>query len=156
ENLTHRDVLIDDIVDLFFYRVGWVTAPILLLLLAIDIAIFRRALKPLVHASERVQTIGPMQTDVRLPVEGIPEEIRPLVVAVNRALDRLDEGSGRRREVTADAAHELRTPLAILRTRIDTLGDQQVAAALSKDVSSVARIVNQLLEIEELETLAMT
>ena len=43
EDLAHRDVIIDDIVADFFKRVGWITLPILLLLLAIDIVIFRRA-----------------------------------------------------------------------------------------------------------------
>ena len=51
ENLAHRDVIIDDIVAEFFKRVGWITLPILLLLLAIDIAIFQRALRPLRKAS---------------------------------------------------------------------------------------------------------
>jgi hypothetical protein len=51
QDLAHRDVLIDDIVADFFPRVGWITAPILLLLLVIDVVIFRRALKPIVAAS---------------------------------------------------------------------------------------------------------
>src|SRR2546429_8438114 len=48
ENLAHRDVIIDDIVADFFKRVGWITLPILLCLLAIDIVIFRRVLRPLI------------------------------------------------------------------------------------------------------------
>ena len=51
QDLAHRDVLIDDIVRDFFGRVGWITAPILLLLLGIDVAIFRRTLRPIVAAS---------------------------------------------------------------------------------------------------------
>ena len=43
EDLAHRDVIIDDIITNFFRRVGWITIPILLTLLAIDIVIFRRA-----------------------------------------------------------------------------------------------------------------
>src|SRR5262249_37595518 len=117
EDLAHRDVLIDDIVADFFRPVGWVTLPILLLLLAIDIAIFRRVLRPVVQASKNAQNIGPARTDVRLPVAQMPNEIRPLVLAVNQALDRLEQGFRVQREFTADAAHELRTPLTILRTR---------------------------------------
>src|SRR5271166_3661958 len=52
QDLAHRDVLIDDIVSEFFHRVGWITLPILLFLLAIDVLIFRRALRPLLKASE--------------------------------------------------------------------------------------------------------
>ncbi len=152
EDLAHRDVLIDDIVADFFLRVGWITLPILLLLLAIDIVIFRRALRPLVEASENAQNIGPTRTDVRLPVATMPNEIRPLVLAVNQALDRLEQGFRMQREFTADAAHELRTPLTILQTRIDTLADRQVADALRQDIVGMSRIVSQLLDIAELET----
>ena len=152
EDLAHRDVLIDDIVADFFTRVGWITLPILLLLLVIDIVIFRRALRPLVQASHKAQNISPVRTDVRLPVDAIPKEILPLVLAVNQALDRLEQGFRVQREFTADAAHELRTPLAILRTRLDTLADQQVVEELRHDIAGMSRIVGQLLDIAELET----
>ncbi|MEW6450507.1 MAG: ATP-binding protein [Pseudomonadota bacterium] len=152
EDFAHRDVVIDDIVADFFQRVGWITLPILLLLLATDIIIFRRALRPLMQASERAQNIGPARTDLRLPVDRIPQEIVPLVHAVNQALDRLDHGFRVQREFTADAAHELRTPLTVLRTRLDTLEDQRIARALQTDVEGMVHIVNQLLDIAELET----
>jgi signal transduction histidine kinase len=155
EDLAHRDVLIDDIVADFFWRVGWVTLPILLVLLAIDIIIFRRALRPVVQASDKAQTIGPTRTDVRLPVAEIPNEIRPLVLAVNQALDRLEQGFRVQREFTADAAHELRTPLTILQTRIDTLADRKIADALRQDIAGMSRMVSQLLDIAELETFAV-
>ena len=153
EDLAHRDVLIDDIVADFFQRVGWITLPILLLLLVIDVAIFRRAVRPLLHASQMAQNINPARIDVRLPIDDIPSEILPLVAAINQALDRLEQGFRVQREFTADAAHELRTPLAILRTRIDTLTDRQVSQALLRDIEGMSRIVSQLLDIAELDTI---
>lgn len=152
QDLAHRDVLIDDIVADFFPRVGWIILPILLLLLAIDIAIFRRALQPVLKASETAQTISPARTEVRLPTADIPREILPLVSAVNQALERLEHGFRIQREFTADAAHELRTPLTVLRARIDTLADQPVREALRQDISGMSRIVSQLLDIAELES----
>src|SRR5258705_11042195 len=130
-------------------------APILLVLLATDIAIFRRALLPLRQASEIAQQIGPSRTDVRLPVKEIPSEVRPLMSAVNQALDRLDQGFRAQREFTADAAHELRTPLSILRTRVDTLEDQRVGKDLHHDIEARSRIVGQLLDIAELDALTV-
>jgi signal transduction histidine kinase len=153
EDLLHRDELIDDIVADFFQRVGWITLPILLLLLVTDVAIFRRAVRPLLHASQMAQNINPVRIDVRLPIDDIPSEILPLVAAVNQALDRLEQGFRLQREFTADAAHELRTPLAILRTRIDTLTDRQVSQALLRDIEGMSRIVSQLLDIAELDTI---
>lgn len=155
EDLAHRDVLIDDIVSEFFGRVGWITLPILLVLLTIDIVIFRRVLRPVVQASEKAEKIGPARTDVRLPVAGMPREIVPLVQAVNQALDRLEQGFRVQREFTADAAHELRTPLTILRTRIDMLSDQTAVEALRRDIAGMSRIVSQLLDIAELETFVL-
>jgi signal transduction histidine kinase len=152
QDLAHRDVLIDDIVADFFTRVGWITAPILLILLAIDVVIFRRALRPVIAASTLAGRIGPARTDLRLPETGMPQEVQPLVHAVNQALDRLDEGFRAQREFTADAAHELRTPLTILRTEIDMIPDRDLARSLRDDVESMTRLVNQLLDMAELET----
>jgi len=152
QDLAHRDVLIDDIVADFFTRVGWITAPILFLLLAIDVAIIRRAMRPVITASNLAERIGPLRTDLRLPESGMPLEVQPLVHAVNQALDRLDEGFRGQREFTADAAHELRTPLAILRTQIDMIADRTLAQSLRDDVETMSRLVNQLLEMAELDT----
>ena len=155
EDLAHRDVIIDDIISNFFRKVGWITIPILLILLAADIIIFRRALAPLWKASEEASNIGPARTDIRLPTEQIPREILPLVTAVNQALDRLEDGFRLQRQFTADAAHQLRTPLTILRTRIETLDDRAARQALHADIEAMSRLVAQLLEIAELDTLVL-
>jgi signal transduction histidine kinase len=151
EDLANRDVLIDDIVADFYKNVGWITLPILLVLLIADIAIFRRALRPLREASEIARDIGPTRSGLRLPTEEIPREVRPLVFAVNQALDRLEEGLRIQRDFTADAAHELRTPLTILRTRLDLLQDEQTGRALRQDVDGMAHIISQLLDMAELD-----
>ena len=151
QDMEHRDVLIDDIVREFFGRVGWITIPILLILLVIDLTIFRRALSPLLKASELAASIGPDRTDVRLPFESMPSEIKPLVATINQALDRLEQGFRVQREFTADAAHELRTPLSILQARIDTIPDKHTAKELGVDIARMKRVVSQLLDIAELE-----
>jgi signal transduction histidine kinase len=55
------------------------------------------------------------------------------------------------RDFTADAAHELRTPLSVLRTRIDILEDPEMRQALRQNVEGMAHIVSQLLDIAELD-----
>ena len=155
EDLTNRDVLTDDIVADFYTKVGWITLPILLVLLITDIAIFRRALRPLRKASEVAAEIGPTRAGLRLPTGEIPREVRPLVTAVNQGLDRLEEAFKVQRDFTADAAHELRTPLSILRTRIDFLEDEETRQALRQNVDGMAHIVGQLLDIAELDALAI-
>jgi len=155
EDLANRDVLIDDIVSDFYKNVGWITLPILLVLLIADIAIFTRALRPLREASEIAEGIGPARPGVRLPTDEIPQEVRPLVSAVNQGLDRLEEGFRIQRDFTADAAHELRTPLAVLRTRIDLLEDVNIRQALRHNVDGMAHIIGQLLDIAELDAVVV-
>jgi signal transduction histidine kinase len=152
QDLAHRDVIIDDVVASFFPRVAWITFPILLLLLAIDILIFRRALDPVREASNTAAAIGPQRTEVRLPEQAMPVEIAPLVHAVNQALDRLEAGFRAQREFTADMAHELRTPLAIVRARVDGLEPGPARDALRADLVNMTRTVNQVLDIAELES----
>ncbi|MCW5737712.1 MAG: hypothetical protein KIS73_26565 [Enhydrobacter sp.] len=152
QDLTHRDVIIDDVVSSFFPRVAWITFPILLLLLVIDIVIFRRALHSVREASMTAASIGPQRTDVRLPERGVPTEVAPLVHAVNQALDRLEAGFRAQRDFTADMAHELRTPLAIARARVDSLEPGPLRDQLRTDLVNMGRTVNQVLDIAELES----
>lgn len=153
QNLEHPDVIVDDIVTGFLIRVAWFTVPIMVLLLVIDIAIVRRALKPVAEASRMAEAIDPARIDVRLPTAAVPREILPLVEAVNQALDRLETGFRLQRDFTADAAHELRTPLAVLRARVDSFDDPGQLADLRADVELMTRIVNQLLDVAELESI---
>ena len=122
------------------------------LLLALDVAIVRRALKPVTTASELARSIRPSSMGLRLPQKGLPREVMPLVEAVNQALDRLEIAFQLQRDFTADAAHELRTPLAVLTTFLDVLPDRQAAGQLRPHVQTMSRIVGQLLELAELES----
>lgn len=152
EDLSHSDVVVDDVLANFLRRVVWIVVPVLLLLLAADIVIFLLAIRPLHRASGGARDISPTRLDVRLPTDDMPSEILPLVEAVNQALDRLEHGFLAQREFAADAAHELRTPLAILRTRIETLPPSDEIHALGRDVENMSRVVSQLLDATELET----
>jgi len=152
QDLSHRDVIIDDMVATFFSRVAWIIFPILLVLLLIDVLIFRRALEPVREASTTAAAIGPTRTDIRLSEQSMPAEIVPLVHAVNQALERLEAGYRAQREFTADMAHELRTPLAIMRARVDSLDRGPAQEALRADIVGMARTVGQVLDIAELES----
>ena len=155
QDLEHPDVVVDDIISAFLKRVAWLILPILLLLALFDFVIVRQALRPVLEASDMARAIGPATLSVRLPIDELPDEIAPLARAVNQALDRLEEGFRIQREFTADAAHELRTPLSIHRVRLNALPDGDLRHALAADTDLMARIVGQLLDVAELESFVL-
>lgn len=132
---------------------GWLGIPFLIALLGISAFTVKKSLLPLDELSVAATKINPGNSEVRLPHVGIPREILPLVNSINGALDRLDDGLQRQREFGANAAHQLRTPLAVLSANIDVMDDKSVAAKLRYDVELMSRIVSQLLLVARLETL---
>ena len=144
-------MIFDDIVSSYLGHIGWLTATILALLLAIDILVIRSALKPVRRASEIASAIDPAKTNLRLPGHDVPQELLPLIASMNQALDRLEQGIRAQREFTADAAHELRTPLAVLRTRVETMPDRKELDAVKADILVMTHVVNQLMEMAEVE-----
>lgn len=135
---------------------GWLIIVFLLVQLAISVFTVRRELRPLAALSALAGRINPGSSSIRLPQSGVPQEISPLVAAVNSALDRLDEGMQQQREFTANAAHQLRTPLTVLAANVDMMQDTGTAAKLRYDVDLMSRIVTQLLLVARLENLNMS
>lgn len=88
---------------------------------------------------------------IRLSMELVPNELHSLVRAVNAALQRLDDGIERRHRFIAGAAHELRTPIAILQTRLELMHGVEHHGKLMLDVARLANLANQLLDLERLE-----
>lgn len=111
----------------------------------------RRAMAPVAAATARLAGIDPTGTDDRLDPAAVPGEVAPLVAAVNDAFDRVAAAFAHERRFVADAAHELKTPIAVLRARLDGLSDREVAARLNGDVERLGRIVERLLTSARLD-----
>jgi two-component system sensor histidine kinase QseC len=93
---------------------------------------------------------------MRISPRGLPREIQPLVEAVNGALDRLSRAYATERRLTADAAHELRTPLAVLNLRLQRakLTGNTEWSAVERELAQMGRLVDQLLDLARKEALA--
>ena len=128
-----------------------VLAPLFIGILLVAPFTIRRSLRPIDRLSAEAALVEPSRTDVRLEEAGVPSEILPLVRTINTALGRIDEGFEQQRRFTTNAAHELRTPLAILRARIDGLDEGGIKSGLIKDVERMTRLVSQLLIAGRLE-----
>jgi two-component system, OmpR family, sensor kinase len=131
-------------------------APFALLLPALALLIWLavgHSLRPLERLTglvkaRRVNALEP------LPDTQLPDEVRPLVGALNELLARLGAALGRERAFMADAAHELRTPLTALHLQMDMLarasGEAERGAAmerLSEGVQRANRLVEQMLAL---------
>src|SRR5215813_8112088 len=138
----------------FLTEGGWLQAPFLLAWLGVSMLAVRRALAPLKQVSRVAEIIDPATADTRLPTRNVPTELVPLVNAINLALDRLERGLMRQREFNANAAHQLRTPLAVLSANIEAMPDKSTAERLIYDIEQMSRIVNQLLLVARLETMS--
>ncbi|MCE4557942.1 sensor histidine kinase [Roseateles cellulosilyticus] len=85
--------------------------------------------------------------DRKLPERGLPVEVLSLVRALNHMISRADEVQARRRFFLSAAAHEMRTPLTVLRTRLEMLDDGALKDKLVADVQRLTELVNQLLTL---------
>jgi signal transduction histidine kinase len=109
----------------------------------------RYALKPVRRVSDAAAGISPRSLHARLPTQAIPSEIAPLVDSFNRVLERVEQGYRIQREFLATAAHELKTPLALVRAQIELSPPSGQRDVLLGDLEHMSRQVQQLLHLAE-------
>ncbi|QOZ34242.1 HAMP domain-containing sensor histidine kinase [Bradyrhizobium sp. CCBAU 53421] len=113
--------------------------------------VVRRAFAGIDSAADEARRIDFRQRGSRLSADHLPLEVAPLVSAVNDALKRLDDGYSRHQRFVADAAHELRTPIAILNTRLESLPPGPEKTRLLEDSARLATLAEQLLDIQRFD-----
>jgi two-component system OmpR family sensor kinase len=127
-----------------------ILVPILLLIVA---QIVRRLFRPIAELSSELDR----RSDQELhPVEEgcLPIEVRPFAVAINRLLARVGQSMEKQRRFIADAAHELRSPLAALSLQAERLAQAEMSktafdrlAALRKGIERARNLMEQLLAL---------
>jgi signal transduction histidine kinase len=110
----------------------------------------RSVLRPIRAVEEAARSVGGRNLAARLPEHAMPAEIRPLVQAFNGVLQRLEQSFQEQERFIANAAHELKTPLALARARIEAgLDDEGTRAQLLRDLDTMGRQVQQLLQLAQ-------
>ncbi len=145
-----------------FGRKGWlITVAVTIASAAIAYFVSGQALRPLRKLSQQAEKIDQDSiSDIRLN-ENTVKEFRQLSVSVNLMLDRLSESFATQRQFSGNAAHELRTPLAIMQTKLELFaaehknmeGDTaELVRSQAEQLDRLSRLVHTLLEMSNLSS----
>ena len=145
-----------------FGRKGWlITVAVTIVSAAIAYFVSGQALKPLRKLSQQAEKIDQDSiSDIRLNEDTV-KEFRQLSISVNLMLDRLSESFATQRQFSGNAAHELRTPLAIMQTKLELFaaehknmeGDTaELVRSQAEQLDRLSRLVHTLLEMSNLSS----
>lgn len=127
--------------------------PLLLLLSAVGgLGLARRALAPVVSLADQARQMGADRLSRRLEVPNPDDELGHLAATFNELLDRIELAFERMRRFVADASHELRTPVSIMKSGIDVALTEPVSAdeslealvTMREEVSRLKRLVDDM------------
>lgn len=137
-----------------FYKHVWLPIlPVALILIGASAFLIRLGLAPVADAAEWARTLRPGVAAPPPPSAKVPAEIADLVDATQRALDRLATALAAEKRHAAEAAHALRTPVAVLVARVDALPPGATTDRLRADLSALSRTVQQVLAASRTDVL---
>ena len=150
--VSRRDLDLEALADSLVeedYEAYIVLAPFVLASLPLAWLISGWTLRPLQRASREAAQIGPANPSARISTAGMPREIYPLVVAANGALERLADAYEAERRLTADAAHQLRTPVSVLDLRLQRARAEGRIdwPTITIEMAQLRRLVDQLMKL---------
>lgn len=138
--------------DEFTDRLLLIGMPFCAALLLIIASTVRRGFDPLYRAARQVTRMGassPM--GLQIDEKDISEEVLPFIRAINFSFRRLGKSLQEQKELTENLAHELRTPLAVLKAHIEQMPRNKQSAKLLNDVDDMIKLLNQMLDITRLD-----
>jgi signal transduction histidine kinase len=150
--MDHADIAWLGLVHEYSEEILPVFVPVMLVATLVTWLTIRLNMRPLRVASREAASISVDTPGQRMSTAGMVSEIVPMVRAVNAALGRLEAGIQVQRRFTANAAHELRTPLAVLRARVDSLAPGAERSTLVRDIDRLTRAVSQMLLSAQLKS----
>jgi signal transduction histidine kinase len=147
------DIVFDSVLEEFLKDIAWIWIPFVVGLLLVNLLVARIGLRPLRVAAGQAESIGKGAISTRIPENNLPIEVHKLVGAVNRGLERLEVAFHSQQRFIADAAHELRTPVAVLKAHVGILPKSDDHVSLKEEIDALDRLVNQLLDAARLDVI---
>lgn len=152
-------IIIHGVQDSFIATNWYITAAVTLIGGVLAYFVSGRALKPLRTFAAQVEKVQPNNlTDMKITEEVLPE-FRQFSISFNSMLDRLDEGFTAQRQFTGNAAHELRTPLALMQAQLELFSAEHpdvlpetadFLRLLREQTERMSQMTKTLLEMSEL------
>lgn len=154
-------IVVNDAQESFGATAWCITAGVTLLGGVLAYFVSGRALKPLRDFAAQVERVQPDNlSEIRLS-EDVPTELQRCSVSFNDMIGRLDEGFSAQRQFTGNAAHELRTPLALMQAQIELFVSEhptsqpqtaELLGLLQEETERMSRMTKVLLEMSELRS----
>ena len=145
-----NDLVVDVILHEMIDHMIWPMGLMLVVVIGATILSIRYALQPVEELVAAADALDPQHPFRALPVEGLPSEISHLVMAVNRALGRVQELIRSQKVFAASIAHEIRTPVSILKLELARIDDEGARKA-ERDLDALTHTLEQLTALARLD-----
>jgi signal transduction histidine kinase len=150
-----KDMIIDMILSESFEHVYWVFALCLILLIILIYFTVKNSLKDVNTVSNFVKDID-INKEIRFPNLKTPKEINPLIESLKSSFAKIKDDMKQQREFIDNAAHELNTPIAILRANIEGMDNSKNKKELLNDLELIENVSSQMLRLSHLEKFQVT
>jgi heavy metal sensor kinase len=150
---------VETMLNRLFLQLAWGLPLAIFIIAGGGYLLVRRALTPVEQITRAAERITQHNLSERLPVSNSGDELERLSISLNRMITRLDDAFQNSKRFVADASHDLRTPLTILRGELENFAEdprldeemRERAASLLEEVVHLGKIVEQLFTLSRLD-----
>ena len=129
----------------------WFFLPLIVVTLLVMPTVIHRAMRGVRRLAQQAKELDIGQPGARLDEQLVSTEVAPLVGAFNDAIDKVQQGYAARDKFLADAAHELRVPIAVVQARLSQLPQGELKSQLLTDVARLGNVAEHLLDLQRLD-----
>lgn len=150
---------VETMLNRMFFQLAWGLPLAIIIIAGGGYLLVRRALTPVEHITQAAERITQHNLSERLPVSSTGDELERLSVSLNRMITRLDDALQNSKRFVADASHDLRTPLTILRGELEDFAEdprldlemRDRVGSMLEEVVHLGKIVEQLFTLSRLD-----